>query len=94
MTKGAVDVVWRGLDAPAITISATGIVAANGEQATAEIERLDPDIVLLDLQLPGGSGMDVLRALRKQERAIARMARSGVSPARASCAGRATRRSQ
>jgi two-component system nitrate/nitrite response regulator NarP len=43
-------------------------VAANGEQATAEIERLDPVIVLLDLQLPGSSGMDVLRALRKQER--------------------------
>lgn len=43
-------------------------VAASGEQATADIERLAPEIVLLDLQLPEGSGMDVLRALRLNER--------------------------
>jgi two-component system nitrate/nitrite response regulator NarL len=45
-------------------------VAASGGQATAEIERLEPEIVLLDLQLPDGSGMDVLRALRRDERRI------------------------
>ena len=43
-------------------------VAGTGEQAIAEIERLDPEIVLLDLQLPQGSGMDVLRALRREQR--------------------------
>lgn len=29
-----------------------------------EIERLEPDLLLLDLQMPGGSGMDVLRHVR------------------------------
>jgi two-component system nitrate/nitrite response regulator NarP len=29
--------------------------------------RLEPEIVLLDLQLPRGSGMDVLRALRREQ---------------------------
>jgi two-component system, NarL family, nitrate/nitrite response regulator NarL len=40
-------------------------VAGTGEQAAADMERLEPEIVLLDLQLPRGSGMDVLRALRR-----------------------------
>ena len=35
--------------------------AGGGEAALAEIDRLGPDILLLDLQMPGGSGMDVLR---------------------------------
>jgi two-component system nitrate/nitrite response regulator NarP len=43
-------------------------VAPSGAQATADIERLEPGIVLLDLQLPDGSGMDVLRALRRNDR--------------------------
>ena len=43
-------------------------LAASGEQATAEIARLEPEIVLLDLQLPDGSGMDVLRVLRRDQR--------------------------
>ena len=43
-------------------------LAASGERATAEIARLEPEIVLLDLQLPDGSGMDVLRALRRDQR--------------------------
>jgi two-component system nitrate/nitrite response regulator NarP len=43
-------------------------VAPSGAQAMADIERLEPEIVLLDLQLPDGSGMDVLRKLRRDER--------------------------
>ena len=43
-------------------------VAGSGEQATADIERLEPDIVLLDLQLPRSSGMDVLRELRQHQK--------------------------
>lgn len=39
-------------------------VAASGAEALAEIERLDPAMLLLDLQMPGGTGMDVLRSLR------------------------------
>jgi len=38
--------------------------AATGEAALNEINRLVPDILLLDLQMPGGSGMDVLRRTR------------------------------
>lgn len=42
-------------------------VAGSGEQAAADIGRLEPEIVLLDLQLPRGSGMDVLRTLRREQ---------------------------
>ena len=38
--------------------------ARTGAEALQETERLKPDIVLLDLQMPEGSGMDVLRKLR------------------------------
>lgn len=41
--------------------------AGSGEAALSEIERLRPDILLLDLQMPGGSGMDVLRRIRAQK---------------------------
>ncbi len=35
-----------------------------GESALAEIERVAPDILVLDIMLPGRSGLDVLRDLR------------------------------
>ena len=38
--------------------------AASGAEALREIERLGPEILLLDLQMPGGTGMDVLRTVR------------------------------
>ena len=38
--------------------------AATGDAALAELKRLTPDMLLLDLQMPGGSGMDVLRRIR------------------------------
>ena len=38
--------------------------AGTGEAALREVERLGPDILLLDLQMPGGNGMDVLRRVR------------------------------
>lgn len=38
--------------------------AGTGEATLREIDRLRPDILLLDLQMPGGSGMDVLRRIR------------------------------
>lgn len=40
--------------------------ASTGTEAIAEIERHDPDIVLLDVRMPGGSGVDVLKALRRK----------------------------
>ena len=39
-------------------------MATTGEQAVQKVEKLKPDILLLDLQMPGGTGMDVLRRVR------------------------------
>ena len=39
--------------------------AANGEQALTAIRADQPDLVLLDLQMPRMGGMDVLRVLRQ-----------------------------
>jgi two-component system nitrate/nitrite response regulator NarP len=41
--------------------------AGTGEAALREVELKRPDILLLDLQMPGGSGMDVLRRLRARK---------------------------
>jgi DNA-binding NtrC family response regulator len=38
--------------------------AASGEDAVAGTERAEPEIVLLDLQLPGMDGLDTLKAIR------------------------------
>jgi len=37
--------------------------ASNGEDALLQIERLKPDLVLLDLQMPGLGGFDVIQRL-------------------------------
>lgn len=39
-------------------------MAGTVESTLREVERLQPDLLLLDLQMPGGSGMDVLRNVR------------------------------
>jgi two-component system nitrate/nitrite response regulator NarL len=39
-------------------------IATSGEQALQKMEEVSPDILLLDLQMPGGTGMDVLRSVR------------------------------
>ncbi|MCU0589443.1 MAG: response regulator [Syntrophobacteraceae bacterium] len=39
--------------------------AANGEQALAAIEESHPRVVLLDLMMPGMSGLEVLQRIRK-----------------------------
>jgi two-component system nitrate/nitrite response regulator NarP len=41
--------------------------AGSGDAALTEAARLQPDILLLDLQMPGGTGMDVLRRLRAEK---------------------------
>lgn len=43
-------------------------VAATGEQALREVEQLKPEILLLDLQMPGGTGLDVLRRISGKRR--------------------------
>lgn len=40
--------------------------AGTGDSTLRAIEELEPDILLLDLQMPGGSGMEVLRAVRAE----------------------------
>lgn len=37
-----------------------------GDNALAEVLRLSPDILVLDVMLPGRSGLDILRDLRAQ----------------------------
>lgn len=39
--------------------------AANGEEAVEAFGQKQPDIVLMDLQLPGMSGVDAIRAIRR-----------------------------
>src|SRR5919198_6370773 len=42
------------------------VVAATAKRALELAERIEPDIVLLDLMLPDGDGRDVARALRQR----------------------------
>lgn len=40
--------------------------AASGEHALEQIDRLQPDVVLMDIRMPGMSGLEVLRSAREQ----------------------------
>ena len=40
---------------------------ANGETAVDEIRRVTPDVLILDVMLPGRSGYDILRELRADQ---------------------------
>ena len=41
------------------------IEAADGEQAWTLIQQCKPSLVLLDVQMPGRSGLEILRSIRK-----------------------------
>ena len=45
-------------------------VAADGREGLAEVARWEPDLVLLDLMLPGVDGFEVLRGIRERSRRI------------------------
>jgi two-component system nitrate/nitrite response regulator NarP len=60
MIRTAIEVLLRETE---FTIAGS---ASTGEDALRAVEDLRPDAVLLDLQMPDGSGMDVLRAVRAQ----------------------------
>jgi two-component system, NarL family, response regulator DevR len=62
------EMVREGLKAMLVSEPDFSIVgdAANAEQALELIGRLLPDIVLLDVRLPGASGIDVCRAVTEQ----------------------------
>ena len=41
--------------------------ASNGEEAIDKIEELNPELVFLDIQMPGMNGFDVVKALANEE---------------------------
>lgn len=44
--------------------------AANGVQALAILENDDPDLVLLDMKIPGMDGIEILKRMREKDAAI------------------------
>lgn len=65
MIAAALDVLLRGTD---YELSGR---ARSGSDALKEVRRVNPDILLLDVNMPDGSGLDVLRQLRGTKRAPA-----------------------
>ena len=53
-------------DLPEIEIAGQ---AQDGVEATGLIKKLSPDVVILDIRMPNGSGIDVLREIKKNEHA-------------------------
>jgi DNA-binding NarL/FixJ family response regulator len=41
--------------------------AANGDEAIALVRRLEPDVVLMDIQMPGTNGIDATRAILSRQ---------------------------
>jgi DNA-binding NtrC family response regulator len=46
------------------------VTAASGEEAVARVEQWEPEIVLLDLRLPGMDGLETLKAIRRLNASI------------------------
>lgn len=49
-----------------ISASAGGLEALSGEEALREIPSFSPDIVLVDISLPGIDGLEMIRKLKPQ----------------------------
>jgi len=45
-------------------------ITADGNQALAHLKRLDPDLLILDLMLPGLDGLEICRELRRTEKYV------------------------
>jgi DNA-binding NarL/FixJ family response regulator len=41
--------------------------AANSKDALYSIQKLKPDMVILDIQMPGGSGIEIIPKIKQQE---------------------------
>jgi DNA-binding NarL/FixJ family response regulator len=44
--------------------------AANGDAAIAALDSMEPDVILLDLEMPSGNGFAVLRHLESRSRRV------------------------
>lgn len=64
MIRAAIEVLLRDTSYEVVGMAGTG------EAALRDIHRLRPDILLLDLQMPGGSGLEVLRQLRAEKSSV------------------------
>lgn len=62
MIASALDMLLRGTDYEIVGR------ARNGTEALDMVERLDPEILLLDVNMPGKSGIEVLRRLRRDRK--------------------------
>lgn len=65
MIAAALDVLLRGSDYELVGR------ARSGSDALAQVQRVKPDLLLLDVNMPDGSGLDVLRQLRESRKAPA-----------------------
>jgi DNA-binding NtrC family response regulator len=62
------DAAFRTVMAAELTRSGYDVrTAANGEDALAVCAHAEPHVILLDLQMPGMSGLDVLKTLRQRQ---------------------------
>ena len=61
MIRTAIEALLRDTDYEVVGTTATG------SDTLGEVQRLSPDVLLLDLQMPGGSGLDVIRTLRAKD---------------------------
>src|SRR5690242_14820211 len=43
----------------------------NYDEAISSLENIDPDVVLLDINLPGKNGLEILREIRKRRKTYA-----------------------
>jgi CheY-like chemotaxis protein len=59
--------VIRGLIAKGVTAAGFKVVAcASGAQCLVQLDTLEPDVILLDLEMPGMSGLATLEAIRRR----------------------------
>lgn len=61
MIRTAIEVLLRDTDYEVVGTTGTGA------DTLSEVKRLGPDVLLLDLQMPDGGGMDVIRTLKTQD---------------------------